>query len=108
MVAWGAVRARLLLPLGRKEKGGREPRLLQKDERARAAGTAQSCRTLAWVEQPASQWLSCGLQKSVSILAILDAFFTYEAQSEATENTCGITQDEIEVLSQDPQHCLCW
>lgn len=75
---------------GERRKGGREPHLLQEDERARAASAAQSCQALAWVEQPASQWLSCCLQKSVSILDVLDAFFTYKTQSQATGNTCGI------------------
>lgn len=80
----------MLLPLGREEKGDGEPPLLQKDKRVRAAGAAQSCRSLAWVEQTATQQLSCCFHRSVSVLAILDAFFTYKAQTEATGNTRGI------------------
>lgn len=43
-----------------------------------------------WPQQPASQVLSRCLQKSGFISVTPDAFFTHDAQPEATGNTTGI------------------
>lgn len=54
-------------------------------------------RAVLWPQKPARQVLSCTnqnsvIQKSGFIPATPDAFFTHEAQSEATGNTSGINR----------------
>lgn len=71
--------------IGERRKGGQRATLA-----AGQVSESHICQAPAWVEQPASQWLSCCLQKLMSILAMLDAFCTYKAQSEATGNICRI------------------